>query len=103
MKWAYYFTKFIYILLHSNVTRDPFYLHELTSISASICYHVPIKVWDEIISIFKLQYLHHWSLGMDKQLNSTPFNECNYLSILGLQLTHVVKAGTWQMTDFMLP
>ena len=40
-------------------------------------------------------YLHHWSLGMDKELHPTHYNGCNYLSMLGLKLIHVSKSGPW--------
>ena len=41
----------------------------------------------------KLQWLYHWSLGMDKQFHPTFYNGCNYLSMLGLKLNHVSKRG----------
>ena len=44
-------------------------------------------------SISKLQWLHHWSLGMDKQFHLKLYNGCNYLSMLGLKLNHVSKKG----------
>ena len=37
------------------------------------------------LSIAKLQRLHRWSLGMDKWFHPTLYNECNYLSMLGLK------------------
>ena len=39
--------------------------------------------------------LHHWILGMDKLFHPTVYNECNYLSMLGLKLNHVSKRGPW--------
>ena len=36
------------------------------------------------------------SLGMDKWLNPALYNGCNYLSILGLKLSHVGKRGPGQ-------
>ena len=46
---------------------------------------MPIKVWDEIASIPKLQQLHFWSLGMDKYFHLTHYDEYDYFnSILGL-------------------
>ena len=47
------------------------------------------------LTISKLQCLHSWSLGMDKQFHLTHYNGCNYLSILGLKLIHVSKWGHW--------
>ena len=47
------------------------------------------------LSIPKLQQLHHWCLGMDKQFRQTFYNGCNYLSMLGLKLNHVSKRGHW--------
>ena len=43
----------------------------------------------------KLQWLHHWSLGMDKYIHSTFYWVCDYLSMLGLKLNHVSKRGYW--------
>ena len=48
--------------------------------------------WNHL-SIPKLQRLHRWSLGMDKQFHPTLYNGCNYLSMLGLKLNHVSKRG----------
>ena len=45
------------------------------------------------LSIPKLQRLHRWSLGMDKQFHPIHYNVCNYLSMLGLKLNHVSKRG----------
>ena len=53
------------------------------------------------LSIPKLQRLHRWSLGMDKLFHPTLYNECNYLSMLGLKLNQVSKTGprkAWQET-----
>ena len=49
-------------------------------------------------SIPKLQRLHRWSLGMDKWFHPTFYNECNYLSMLGLKLNHVSKRSHWWWT-----
>ena len=43
------------------------------------------------LSIPKLQRCNRWSLGMDKLVHPTFYNECNYLSMLGLKLNHVSK------------
>ena len=43
------------------------------------------------LSIPKLQRLHRWSLGMDKQFHPTVYYVCSYL--LGLKLNHVSKRG----------
>ena len=52
-------------------------------------------------SIPKLQRLHRWSLGMDKQFHPMLYHECNYLSILGLKWNLVSKGApsvgeTWR-------
>ena len=47
------------------------------------------------LSISKLQRLHRWSLGMDKQFHPTIYNGCNYLSMPGLKFNHVSKRGPW--------
>ena len=41
----------------------------------------------------KLQRLHRWSLGMDKEFRLTLHDICNYLSMLGLKLIHFSKSG----------
>ena len=43
------------------------------------------------LSIHKLQRLHRWSLGMDKQFHPTLYWTCDYLSMLGLKFNHVSK------------
>ena len=48
--------------------------------------------WD-YLSIPKLQRLHRWSLGMDKQFHPTFHNGWDYISMLGLKLNHVSKRG----------
>ena len=55
--------------------------------------HAQESVGCNYLSILKLQLLHHWSLGMDKQFNLTLYNVCNYLSMLGLKLNHVSKGA----------
>ena len=37
-------------------------------------------------TIPRLQWLYHWSLGMDKQFHPTQYNGCNYLFVLRLKL-----------------
>ena len=55
------------------------------------------------LSIPKLQRLHRWSLGMDKQFHPTHYWVCDYLSMLGLKLNHVSKRGPWYSHwDFLL-
>ena len=49
------------------------------------------------LSITKLQRLHRWSLGIDKQFHSTLCNGCNFVSMLGLQLNHVSERGPGSM------
>ena len=66
----------------------------LTLITAWISNHLPSKVWDEITYPFSnFQWLHHWSLDMDKQFHPTHYNGCNYLSMPGFKLYHVSKRG----------
>ena len=48
------------------------------------------KVWGEII-IFKIQWLTHWSLGMEKSFHPTLYNECNSLSMLGLKELEAIR------------
>ena len=45
------------------------------------------------LSIPKLQRLHRWSLGTDRQFHPTLYNGCNYLSRPGLNIIHVSKIG----------
>ena len=47
----------------------------------------------QFLSIFKLQRLHCWSLGMDKKFHPTRYQACDYLSMLGLKLTMLVKGA----------
>ena len=50
----------------------------------------PSKMWNEIIYAFfypfflKFQWLHSWSLGMNKYFNDKLYNGCNFLSVLRL-------------------
>ena len=46
------------------------------------------------LSISKLQQLHCWTLGMDKQFHFTLYWECDYLSMLRFKLAHVNR-GPW--------
>ena len=46
------------------------------------------------LSIPKLQWLHCWSLGMDKLFHPTLHNGCKYLFLQGLKLIHVSKRAT---------
>ena len=48
-------------------------------------------MWWNYLSILKLQRLHRWSLWIHKQSHHKLYNECNYLSMLGLKLIHVFK------------
>ena len=43
------------------------------------------------LSILKLQRLHRWSLGMDKLFHPALYWACNYLSVIGLKLIHIIK------------
>ena len=48
--------------------------------------------WNNL-SIPKLQPLHRWSLGMNKEFHPTLYNGCNYLSMLELKFIHITKTG----------
>ena len=54
------------------------------------------------LSIPKLQRLHRWSLGMDKLFHPTLHNGCDYISMLGLKLTHVSKRGYWRLLKYRI-
>ena len=43
----------------------------------------------------KLQWCDCWSLGMDKWFRPTHYWACDYLSMLGLKLIHVIKRCPW--------
>ena len=43
------------------------------------------------ISIHRLQRLHNWHLGMDKQFHPTLYWSCDYVSVIGLKLFRVSK------------
>ena len=53
--------------------------------------HAQLSVGWNCLSIPKLQWLHHWSLGMDTSFYPTLYNGWNYSSMLGLKLHHVSK------------
>ena len=55
------------------------------------------------LSIPKLQRLHRWSLGMDKQFRPILYWVCNYISMLGLKLNHVIKSGPMRQTSITKP
>ena len=48
--------------------------------------------WNNL-SIPKLQRLHRWSLGIDKLFHPIHYYGCKYLSMLGLNLSHISKRG----------
>ena len=54
-------------------------------------------------SIPKLQWLHRWSLGMDKWFHPTRHWVCNYLSILGLKLNHISERGICDLNRCLWP
>ena len=54
--------------------------------------HTHGEVWDAII--FKIQWLHQWSLKMEEWFHPTPYNECNNLSMVGSKFIHVSKRGS---------
>ena len=90
-----------------NRGLEPFYQNKLTSVMASnywnhwsicklqcatvevwecISNYTHYKVWDEITYPFpKLQWLHHWSLRLDKWFHPTLYWACDYISMLGLK------------------
>ena len=45
------------------------------------------------LSILKLQWLDHWSLGMDIKFHPTLYNGCNNLSMMRLKWVHFSKMG----------
>ena len=51
------------------------------------------------LSIPKLQRCNRWSLRMDKKFHLTLCWACNYLSMLGLKLTHVSERGYYHHKD----
>ena len=58
-------------------------------------------MWRNYLSIPKLQWLQHWSLGMAKYFYPTLCDECNYLPMLGLKVIHVSKTTPrWQSNLF---
>ena len=74
--------------------RGPFYLHGLISNPAWIMNHKPSKKWDEITYPFKnfsgasVQVLE-WISNL---VISLPlYNGCNYVSMLGFELSHLSK------------
>ena len=54
---------------------------------------------DEVIGQVIGQWLHHWSLGMDKSFHPTLYNGCNYLSMMTLKLNHVSKKEPMCLCD----
>ena len=54
-----------------------------------------LKIWGEITHpLPKFNDWSRWILGMDKHFKLTLCNGCNYLSILGLHLIHVIWPQT---------
>ena len=47
----------------------------------------------KLLIITKLQRFKRWSLGMDKQFHPIIYWAFDYLSMLGLEFTHVSKKG----------
>ena len=58
-----------------------------------------VKFWrktcteNPIVYIAAYIWLHLWSLRIDDYINPTPYNGCNYLSMLELLLIYVSKRG----------
>ena len=66
--------------------------------------HVQESVELNYLSIPKLQRLHCWNLGMDKQLNPKLYDGCNWLCILGFKLIYISKQGNcYPSSDGVLP
>ena len=76
-------------------TCGPFCWHGFTLIPVRMINHMPRKVWDKFIYPFLNFNGHRWSLGKDELFQSTPYNWCNHLSMLGLKLIHVSERGCW--------
>ena len=63
------------------------------------------KHGEVIVSIIKCgmkflihsQWLHRWSLGIDKCCHPMIYWVCDYFSMLGLKLNHVCKRGPWPL------
>ena len=53
--------------------------------------HMPVKCMVKIL-------IHSQTLGMVKYVHHTLYNGCNYLSMLGLKLSHVCKRGARWIT-----
>ena len=70
----------------------PFIYHGLTIIPTWISNYIHHKGWDELTHS-KLQRLHRWSLGTEKQFHSKLYWACDYLFMLGFQLNHVNKCN----------
>ena len=72
------------------ISRDSFYWHELDSMPVWVSKHMLGKMWDKIT--YPCMFGHAWiSLGMDKQFHRTLYCVCDYLSMLGLRLSDVIK------------
>ena len=53
-----------------------------------------IKYGWNYVSIPKLERCSRWSLVKDKLFHPTLYHGCNYLSMLGLKVIHVIKRGS---------
>ena len=57
--------------------------------------HIYHKMRDEVTYPLTC---NRWSLGMDTKFLPTLYWACDYLSMLGLKLIHVIKRGSWYWT-----
>ena len=46
------------------------------------------------LSVPTLHWLHRWSLGMDALFHPTPYNGCNYPSMLEIKLIYFIKRAS---------
>ena len=75
------------------ISRDSIYWHELDSMPVWVSKHMLGKMWDKIA--YPCMFGHAWiSLGMDKQFHRTLYCVFDYLSMLGLRLSHAIKGGS---------
>ena len=59
--------------------------------------YIDYKVWDEITYLFP-NFNGRWSLGTDEQFHPMLYRACDYLSMLGLKLIHVIKHAQDRLT-----
>ena len=79
--------------LNLGMTPVALLLMWINLIPAWISNYIHYNVCWIYLTIPKLQWLHHWSLGMDKYFHPTLYWACDYLSMMWLQLIYVNKRG----------